>query len=159
MEKLYQILDQLNISYEKLEHQPVFTAEEAEKVCAELKGVKNKSLFLRNKKGDTHYLVVIESNKQADIKKLEQLLNESRLSFASPDRLKKYLNLIPGSVSSFGLINDQNHEVKVIVDQDLLNDEFIQLHPNINTATLVISTSDYQKFLKWTGNKITYLNL
>lgn len=159
MTKLYQILQDLNIQYVKYEHPALHTVEEAEKYYMGIDAGKSKSLFLRNKKGTTYYLVMIESTKRADLKKLSSLLDESSISFASPEKLTEYLGLKPGSVSPFGLINNLDKSVQVIVDKELLKYQKLSYHPNINTATLVIKTDDFEKFLAWTGNKINYLEL
>jgi Ala-tRNA(Pro) deacylase len=159
MNNIYQILDKLGIKYEKHEHPAVFTVEESEKYDLKFDCGKTKNLFLRNKKGNRHYLIVLESSKRADINKLSTLLSESRFSFASPERMNKYLGLTPGSVSPFGLINDASKEVTAVIDQDLLKHEKLGFHPNINTATLAVKTNDFKKFLNWTGNKIVYLEI
>jgi len=158
-QKVYEILNKLGISYVRHEHPPVFTVEEAERHWQGIKGAHCKNLFLRNKKGSRHYLVIIEHTKRAELKKLEDQLGEDRLSFASEDRLKRYLGLETGSVSPFGLINDSSREVRVIIDQDLKNWDRINFHPNVNTATLEMVYSDFEKFLSWAGNSIRYLKL
>jgi Ala-tRNA(Pro) deacylase len=156
---IYQVLQDLEIEYEKHEHLPVFTCEEAEKHIPHLPGGKDKNLFLRNKKGNKHYLVSVESHKRVDLKNLAKILEENNLGFASPKRLKKHLNLTPGSVTPFGLINDKNKEVEVIIDEDLMAHDRIQFHPNTNTATIIVKSKDFKKFLEWTGNKVRYVKL
>lgn len=159
MKDIYLILKDLDIEFEKYEHPAVYTVEEAEKYDRGVDAAHSKNLFLRNKKGNKHYLVILEGSKRVDLKELAKLLNEGDLSFASPERMLKYLELTPGSVSPFGLINDINKEVHVVVDNDLLKSKKQGSHPNVNTATLVISTDDFKKFLEYTGNWVTYLNL
>ena len=159
MENVYQVLDSLGIKYKKIEHPVVHTVEDADKLGLEIEGGINKCLFLRNKKGDRHYLILIRGTKRLNLKKLEKLLNETRLSFASPERLMKYLKLTPGSVSPFGLINDSEKVIIAIVDNELLAYEELAFHPNINTQTLVLKTEDFKKFLTWTRNKILFLDL
>lgn len=159
MQDVYQILSGLNIAYEKHDHPAVFTVEEAQKYDRGIDAGKSKNLFLRNKKGDKHYLVIVESTKRVDLKQLSVQLNENKIGFASPERLLEYLGLTPGSVSPFGLINDKNKAVQVIVDNDLMMHKKLAFHPNINTATLVMSSKDFQKFLDSTGNSISFLNL
>lgn len=159
MENVYQVLDSLGIKYKKIEHPMVHTVKDADKLDLEITGGINKCLFLRNKKGDKHYLVLIRGSKRLDLKKLEVLLDESRLSFASPERMMKYLKITPGSVSPFGLINDQNKVVTIIIDNELLIQDELSLHPNINTQTLVLKTEDFKKFLTWTKNKVLLLDL
>jgi Ala-tRNA(Pro) deacylase len=159
MKDIYTVLDNLQIKYEKHEHPAVFTVEEADKYNIKLDSGSTKNLFLRNKKGDKHFLVVIQSSKKADLKKLQAFLELDKLSFASPERMMKYLGLTPGSVSPFGLINDINKEVTAVIDQCLLKEKKVGFHPNINTATLIISSEDFKKFLDSTGNKILYTDL
>jgi len=154
--KVLEILDKLGIEYTRREHPPVFTVEQAEKHWSDITGAHCKNLFLRNKKGNRHYLVILLSRKQADLRSLNEKLNEDRLSFGSPDRLKKYLGLEPGSVSPFGLINDPRKEVTVIVDQDLKQEARVNFHPNVNTSTVGISTADFEKFLAWSGQIVRY---
>lgn len=157
--KVYEILKKLDISYIRHEHPPVFTVEEAERYWQGIRGAHCKNLFLRNKKGNRHYLVIIEHTKRAGLKELEGRLGEDRLSFASEDRLNRYLGLKAGSVSPFGLISDSKKEVKVIIDQDLRNSDRINFHPNVNTATVEMAYSDFEKFLSWAGNSVRYLKL
>ena len=156
-QKVYEVLESLEVSYVRHEHPPVFTVEEAEKHWKDITGAHCKNLFLRNKKGNRHYLVVLESTKRADLKSLEKQLGEDRLSFASPERLMRYLGLDTGAVSPFGLLNDSQKEVQVIIDQDLQEAETINFHPNVNTATIGLSFSDFQKFLSFCGQKIRCL--
>ena len=156
---IYGVLKQLNLPYTEYSHPAVFTCEESDVHCKDIPGGKSKNLFLRNKKGDKHYLVTVESAKRADLKQLAELLGENGLSFASPERLMKYLCLTPGSVTLLGLINDTNKEVVVIVDTDLWKHETIQYHPLINTATLVIDRDDVKKFLDWSGQRVIFLKI
>ena len=157
--KVYEVLDRLGIAYSKLEHPPVFTVEQAEKHWGSITGAHCKNLFLRNKKGNRHYLVILESSKSADLKALAKQLGEDRLSFASPERIMRYLGLEPGAVSPFGLINDNQKEVRVVIDQDLKNADRINFHPNVNTATIGIDFTDFEKFLVWCENNLLYLKL
>ncbi len=159
MENVFEFLKKLGISYEVHNHQAVFTVEEARAHRVNADFAESKNLFLRNKKGDKHFLVTLSGEKQLDINKLGEILEENRLSFASPDRLKRYLDLTPGSVSPFGLINDVNKEVVFVVDNDLFTYEKQGLHPNNNTQTVVISSNDFKKYLDSIGNKVIYLDL
>jgi Ala-tRNA(Pro) deacylase len=156
--RVLQVLEELGIAYVRHEHPPVFTVEQAEKHWTDIAGAHCKNLFLRNKKGNRHYLVVLLSSKQADLRGLNQKLGEDRLSFGSPERLKKYLGLEPGSVSPFGLINDGQKEVTVVVDLDLKKAGRVNFHPNVNTATLSISAADFERFLDWTGHQVRYFD-
>ncbi len=159
MSHIYQILEDLKITFKKHEHTAVFTVAEGQKYDRGIEEGKSKNIFLRNKKGDKHYLVIVESSKRVDLKALASNLDEKRMSFAAPERLMELLGLTPGSVSPFGLINDKNKLVSVVVDEGLLKYKQVAFHPNINTATLIISTVDFKKFLEWTKNRVTYLKL
>ena len=127
--RVYKVLDELGISYARHEHPPVFTVEEAEKHWTQITGAHCKNLFLRNKKGNRHYLVILEASKVADLKSLNKLLGEDRLSFASAERLMKFLGLETGAVSAFGLINDTENHVQVVIDEDLKQAAAVNFHP------------------------------
>ncbi|PAB58712.1 prolyl-tRNA synthetase associated domain-containing protein [Anaeromicrobium sediminis] len=157
--QVYDILDKLNIVYEKTEHRAVYTADEANEFAPVKKGMSCKNLFLRNKKGEEHYLVVVQDHKRLNLKELTKKIGCTSLSFASEKRLKKYLNLEPGSVGPFGILNDENKEVIVIIDEDLKNADYVNFHPNVNTATLCLAYDDFTKYLNWCGNKIKFLEI
>lgn len=152
-------LDALGIRYERHEHPPVFTVEEALVHWAGIEAAHCKNLFLRNKKGTRHYLVIAEHRKSVDLARLAGTVGDDRLSFGSPERLARYLGLTPGAVSPFGLINDREHEVLVVVDGDLRQSERIAFHPNVNTATLVVSFADFERFLAACGNVVRYVRM
>jgi Ala-tRNA(Pro) deacylase len=156
---IYQILDELKIPFQKYEHPAVYTVAEAEKYDIQIDAGMTKNLFLRNKKGDKYFLVVMEGKKRADLKELGLMLDEPKLSFASPEKMSEYLGLTPGSVSPFGLINDSGKVVKVLVDKALMTYDRLGFHPNVNTATLAINTNDFKRFLEWTGNVVNYIEM
>jgi Ala-tRNA(Pro) deacylase len=152
-------LDALGIRYTMHTHPAVFTSEEAAEHWAGLDATRVKNLFLRNKKGDRHYLVILEIGKQADLRQLVKVIGDDRLSFGSPERLMARLGLTPGSVSPFGLINDTSKSVQVIIDADLRNAERLIFHPNINTASVAISFADFERFLSARGNVVRYIRV
>src|SRR5688572_26403948 len=156
---VYAALDALGIPYERHEHPAVFNAEDASRHWAPIGGTQCKNLFLRNKKGDRHYLVVLEISKRADLKDLVKLVGDDRLSFGSPERLMAELGLTPGSVSPFGLINDTDGSVRVLVDADLKGAARLIFHPNINTASVVVSWQDLEKFLATRSNVVRVIGL
>jgi len=157
--KVLDLLDELRIPYIKHDHPPVFTVEQAVAQWKGIEGAHCKNIFVRNKKGNRHYLIIVEHLKKIELTPLSKRLGQSRFSFASPERMKKYLGLEPGSVSPFGLINDRNTEVEVIIDSDLKEKESINFHPNVNTATMTLSFSDFRNFLDHCGNRVTYMQL
>jgi len=145
---------ELGIPFERHEHPPVPTVEEAEKHWAGIDATHCKNLFLRNQKGDRHYLVILVHSKKADLRGVAAQIGDGKLSFGSPERLMRCLGLTPGSVSPFGLINDHDHRVRVFLDRDLQSAARLSFHPNINTVTLVISSADFQRFLEAAGNRV-----
>ena len=157
--QVYAALDALGIQYERHEHPAVFNAEDASKFWDPIDGVQCKNLFLRNKKGDRHYLVVLEISKRADLKEIVKLVGDDRLSFGSPERLMAALGLTPGSVSPFGLLNDANGSVRVLIDQDLKGADRLIFHPNINTASVVVSWRDLERFLASRTNSVRVIAL
>lgn len=156
---VYAALDALGIAFEAFQHPPVFTGEEAEVHWRDLPGIPCKNLFLRNKKGDRHYLAIVPIAKRVDLKDLVKTLGDDRLSFGSPDRLMAELGLTPGSVSPFGLLNDADGSVIVIVDEDLRGASGLIFHPNINTASVVISWEGLQTFLQSRSNSVRYVRI
>ena len=157
--KLYEILKKLEITFEYYEHPPAPTIEEAIIYWKDLEATHCKNLFFRNHKGNRHYLVILEHTRQLDIHDLEKRLKQGKISFASEQRMMKYLGITPGSVSPFGLINDINHQVYVFFDEHLKKSSKISFHPNINTASLVIQLKDFLKFMEWSGNGYEFIQL
>lgn len=151
---VYEVLERLGIACERHEHPAVYTVEQALEHWAGIDATHCKNLFLRNKKGSRHYLVVAEHRRPIDLGRLSETVGDDRLSFGSPERLMKRLGLTPGAVSPFGLINDHTHEVVVVVDAGLKESRRVGFHPNVNTATVVLSRVDFERFLASTGNVV-----
>lgn len=152
-------LHALGIAHDRYEHPPVFTAEDAAAHWGHIPGTQVKNLFLRNKKGDRHYLVILEIGKQADLKQLARVVQDGRLSFGSPERLMTHLGLTPGSVSPFGLLNDAAGVVRVVLDEDLRSAERLIFHPNVNTASVTVGFADLQRFLASRRNPVRFVRL
>ncbi len=150
-------LAELAIPFARHEHPPVATVEEATVHWATIDATHFKNLFLRNQKGDRHYLVVVEHAKRVDLSKLAGQIGDGKLSFGSPERLLKHLGVTPGSVTPFGLIHDSTHSVRVFLDDDIRRAERVSFHPNINTATLVLSAPDFARFLEACGNPVRHV--
>lgn len=153
--KIYEKLKELEIEYQEYKHPAVFNVEEADKAYDELKidALRCKNLFLRNAKGKKHFLYITEAHKTANLKELGGFLNE-RLSFASPERLEKYLKIKRGSVSLLNLINNENKDVILVLSKDVAEAEKVAFHPNTNEATLVLKNEDIHKFIKDCGNDV-----
>jgi len=156
---IYQFLAEHDIEYERHDHPPVFTCEEADRLVPPLPAAKTKNLFVRDRKGRHHFLVVVGYEKVVDLKTLSSLLGVSKLSLASPERLRRYLGVDPGSVTILGLANDLNKEVEIIMDEGLWDSRAFRCHPLVNTSTLVISRENIQRFLDRTGHTIRILKI
>lgn len=158
-DRLYEILDELNIAFEYHEHPPLNTIEEAIKHKSWMDSRFCKNLFFRNHKGNKHYLVVFDHKEQLSVKDLEQKLKQGKLSFASGWRMDKYLGIKPGSVSPFNLINDEEHHVHVFFDKTLLESDRWSFHPNDNRATLIVAKDDFLRYMEWIGNSYEFIEL
>ena len=140
-------LADLGVNHETTYHPPVFTVAEAKALRGELEGAHIKNLFLRNKKGRM-WLVTCHEDRQIDMKLLADRLDAKRLSFASAERLMNYLGVIPGAVTPLAAMNDHTGAVTVVLDQAVLNDELINVHPLHNAATTAIAPSALLTFLE-----------
>ena len=158
-EQVLQLLNELNIPYDIHEHPPVPTVEEAIIYWREIDATHCKNLFFRNHKGNRHYLVILKHEQQLVIRDLEQRLKQGKISFASPQRMERYLGLNGGSVSVFGLINDSENHVHVFLDAELQSAKRISFHPNENTATVVITFDSFMKYLDWSGNSYEFITM
>jgi len=159
MVDLYQILAEHQIEYERYDHPAVYTVEDVKRLVPPLPAAKTKNLFLRDHKGTRHFLVIVPADKRVDIKALNVTIGSSRLSFGSANRLKKFLGVDPGSVTIFALVNDSDHEVELIIDESLWQQEAFQFHPLVNTSTLVISNNSLKRFLALTGHDVKILSV
>jgi len=156
---LYELLQNLGIAFEYHEHPPVATIEDALTHWKDYDSGRCKNIFFRNHKGDRHYLVILEHMRQLDIHDLEKRLKQGKLSFASDQRLMKYLGVERGSVSPFGLINDTEKHVHLFIDEKLNDFDRLAFHPNLNTATIIVSKSDFLRFLDYIGNSYEFIKL
>ena len=157
--QVYDYLEQLGIKFDYYEHPEAPTIEIASQFYRGEGTVLCKNLFFRNHKGNKHYLVIMDARHNMDIHEIEHQLHQGKLSFASPERMMRYLGVKPGSVSLFTLVNDVNHEVILFVDRKLLDAPKVSFHPNDNTASLVISNSDMLKFIESIGNRYEFMDL
>lgn len=155
---LYHILKKLDIPYEYYEHPPVFTIEETLKYKKHIKTTLCKNIFLRNHKGNRHYLVILRHDHHLPVKDLEQKLRQGKLTFASERRLHKYLGLSPGSVSPFGLIHDIDRHIYLYLDKSLRQAERLSFHPCVNTASLVIGRKDFFRYLDFLGHGCEFID-
>lgn len=157
--KLYKILEELNIKFTYFEHPPAPTIEIAMLYWKNVDAKHCKNLFFRNHKGNRHYLVVLDCSLILDIHDLEKSLKQGKISFATEQRMEKYLGIKPGSVSPFGIINDNQHYFHAFFDISLKKAKKNYFHPNINTASIVLNFSDFSRFIQCTGITFDYIQL
>lgn len=156
---VYKYLADNGIAYDSYVHPESPTIEIA-KMHWRQDGSKHcKNLFFRNHKGDRHYLVVFDCKQNLAIHDLEKRLKQGKLSFASEQRMERYLGLKPGSVSPFGLINDRENHVHLFLDSNLQNEASLSFHPNDNRATVVIRQDDFRRYLGLVGNSYEWIDL
>ena len=152
MTDIYAFLDAERIPYERLDHPPVYTVAEAERLVPPLPATHTKNLFLRDRRGERHFLVVVGFEKMVDLKGLARLLGVRKLGFGSPERLRRYLGVEPGAVSLLALVNDEAGAVEVVIDRPLWEARALACHPLVNTSTLTIARADMARFLRATGH-------
>lgn len=152
MEEIDAFLAKHGIGFEKFEHEPVFTVEEAKQQTGHLPGGHVKNLFLRNKTASRYYLLVVHESKRVDLNALAKALNESKLSFGSPEKLAEMLDTTPGSVSPLGLVFDRHGQVTLLFDEDLWQYPILYFHPNRNTASYGLTPEGVRLFFKACGH-------
>ena len=158
MSDLFRLLEELGIEVRTVEHPPVYTVEQAREHREGLEGGFSKNLFLRNKKGKM-WLVVAQEERPIQLKALGKGIGAGNLSFASKERLVRYLGVEPGAVTPFGLVNDTECLVSVIIDQDLLLEDPLNFHPLDNARTTAISPADLLRFIEATGHQVKKVDL
>ena len=155
---VFDTLDRLGIPYQVWEHPAVYTIEEMDALNLPSPEAVVKNLFLRDAKGKQHFVVVLKKDKQADLRGLGERLGV-KLSFASEERLMKCLGLEKGSVTPFGVLNDDARAVEVLLDAGLGHMPLVGVHPNENTATVALRPEDLLRVIEEHGNPVEYLKL
>ena len=156
-QQLFARLDSLGLGHRTVSHPPVFTVEQAKAHRGVLPGHHIKNLFLRNKKEEM-WLVVALEDRTIDLKWLGEALGAGRLSFGSPERLRRHLGVEPGSVTPLALINDTGHRVRLALDRGLEGDGPINAHPLTNTMTTALSLADFRRFFAASGHAPRWLD-
>jgi len=141
------------------EHPAVMTVEESERLVPKLPGAKTKNLFLRDRKGQRHFLVTAPHDRPVDLNALGDALAAGKLGFASPERLLRHLGITPGSVSLFALVNDRERAVEFVIDRALWEADAVQAHPLVNTATMVVAHAALERFLAATGHSARVIDV
>jgi len=156
---VYDALKKLNIEYELTDHPAVFTIEEMDNLGITGKGEVVKNLFLRDDKKRNYYLLVICRQKRADFLDISTKIDSRRLTLASEDSLYEFMKLSRGAVTPFGVLNDLELKVQVIIDDDVFGFERIGVHPNDNAATVWLSPCDLKKVIENNGNEIKCIKI
>ena len=140
--RTYDLLDRLGVEYDRVDHAPAMTMEDCKEVDEILEAMVCKNLFLCNRQETAFCLLMIPDTKVFHTKDLSAQIGSARLSFAKPEYMEKFLDITPGSVSVFGLMNDTEHQVKLLIDEEVLDSEYFGCHPCINTSSLRMRTVD-----------------
>ncbi|MBI4447918.1 prolyl-tRNA synthetase associated domain-containing protein [Candidatus Woesearchaeota archaeon] len=149
-------LKEKGIRFQTFTHPPVYTCEEAAKYNSNIRGIHSKNLFVKNKKSKKFYLVILPATKRLDRENLGVALND-KLKFANENDLKEILGLSTGAVSPFGIINDEERKVQVVIDKAVWESDFVSFHPNVNTETLELSKADFHLYINSLGNKLVII--
>lgn len=158
-EEIRQMLEDKTIGFRMLEHPAVYTMQEMQALGILREGRVCKNLFLRDQKGKQHFLVSLPEEKQVSLKTLGERLGGQKLSFASEERLQKYLGVTHGAVSPLGVLNDETHSVTVVLDSEILQWDAIGVHPNDNTATIWLTPEALRSILDKAGNPCLVLDI
>ncbi|PSJ62100.1 prolyl-tRNA synthetase associated domain-containing protein [Pseudaminobacter soli (ex Li et al. 2025)] len=152
-DELFAFLDSLGITVTTKTHAPLFTVADSQSLRGEIAGGHTKNLFLKDKK-DNFFLVTVDEEAEVDLKQIHHLIGaSSRVSFGKPEALMEMLGVVPGSVTVFGLINDTDKRVKLVIDAPLMENEIVNAHPLSNEATTSIASGDLLTFVKATGHE------
>ena len=152
-------LQELGITFDVVEHPPAFTTEQADSYIEGMEGVRTKSMFLTNKKKTQYYLLIMDDKKRLDIDDFKVQVGADRIRMASLESLAEKMNLPAGTVSPFGLLNNEEKDIQVYFDKEIIGEECMTFHPNTNEKTIFISTEDLFKFLKGLGYSYQVLEL
>ncbi|MBP3305006.1 MAG: prolyl-tRNA synthetase associated domain-containing protein [Oscillospiraceae bacterium] len=140
--RVYDFLDSLGISYQRIDHEPAMTMEACAAIDAALQATICKNLLLCNRQNTAFYLLMMVGDKHFKTSELSKQIGSSRLSFAGPEYMERFLDITPGSLSVLGLMNDREHHVALLIDEDVLKEEYFGCHPCINTSSLRLRTRD-----------------
>ena len=158
--RVYDLLDRLGIEYFRVDHAPAMTMDACEEIDDALGISVCKNLFLCNRQKTLFYLLMLPGDKVFRTKQLSEQIGSARLSFADAEHMEKYLDITPGSVSVMGLMNDKTNAVRLLVDEDLLREEYLGCHPCVNTSSLRLKTENvFGAFLKSVGHGMTAVRL
>ena len=158
-DKVKEYLNTLDIKFKIVEHEPAYTTEEADKYIEGHDGVRTKTMFICNKKKTNYYMIIMDDSKRLDMNKFKKIVSEKQMKMASEESLKEKLWIKPGMVSPFGLLNNDEKDVKIYMDKEIITEEIMTFHPNDNTKTLFITTKDLFKYIESIGYEINIIEL
>lgn len=157
--KLKDFLEKNSVEFVLHEHPAVFTCEEADEHCSHIPGIPSKNLFIKERKKDNFFLVVMPADKRMNMKEFGKMIGVKNLTFGKPEEMEELLGLTPGAVSPFGLVNDTESKVKLYLDEDVWNAEIVNFHPNENTATLELNQANFRKYVEKLENESEVVSL
>lgn len=158
--RVYDMLDSLGVEYQRIDHEAAFTMEACEEIDKALDAMICKNLFLCNRQKTNYYLLLIPGDKVFKTKELSKQIGSARLSFGSPEAMEEMLGVTPGSATIMGLMNDPEYKVQLLVDEDVLKEEYFGCHPCVNTSSLRLKTADvFGKVLEHFGHNMVKVHL
>ena len=158
--RVYDLLDRLEVSYQRIDHEAAMTMEACAAIDEALEATICKNLLLCNRQCTHFYLLLLPGDKPFKTSVLSKQIGSSRLSFAGAEYMERYLDITPGSLSILGLMNDKDMQVKLLIDKDVLAGEYIGCHPCINTSSLRLRTTDLvEKIIPAMGHPVTLVDL
>ena len=152
-------LKELEIDFKIVDHPPAFTTEEADKYIEGHDGVRTKSMFLTDRKKKNFYLVILDDYKRLDMDRFKDIVGEKKVKMASENSLMEKMKLPAGTVSPFSLLNNEDHDIKFFMDKEIVDEEIMTFHPNINEKTLFLKTKDLFKYLDNIGYEVNIIEL
>lgn len=152
-------LNELEIDFKIVDHPPAFTTEEADKYIEGHEGVRTKSMFLTDRKKKNFYLVILDDYKRLDMDRFKDIVGEKKVKMASENSLMEKMKLPAGTVSPFGLLNNEDHDIKFFMDKEIADEEIMTFHPNTNDKTLFLKTKDLYKYLDNIGYEVNIIEL
>lgn len=152
-------LKELEIDFKIVDHPPAFTTEEADKYIEGHDGVRTKSMFLTDRKKKNFYLVILDDYKRLDMDRFKDIVGEKKVKMASENSLMEKMKLPAGTVSPFGLLNNEDHDIKFFMDKEIADEEIMTFHPNTNEKTLFLKTKDLYKYLDNIGYEVNIIEL
>ena len=157
--KVEEKLNEMNIPFEIVEHEPALTTEQADSFIEGIEGVRTKTMFLTNKKKTKFYLLIMDDKKRLDMDIFKEIVASKQIKMASKNSLFEKMMLPPGVVSPFGLLNNEDKDIKVYIDKEIIDEERMCFHPNTNEKTIFLKTLDLLKFIESIGYDVNIVEI